>query len=151
MPAPVPRGPAGRPRTAPAEGAGSGREVTGTVATVYADLLSASVAGDSGAWTLPVPDLVQALAACRIPSVAARAGGQLDVATAVADELRYDTLLVVLCRRTGVDVDLRAFGRPMVERLRLEHALDGLGILTAAADGRSGAAENGAAGRAPGG
>lgn len=130
--------------------AGVGTHPGAAAATVYADLLSASVAGDEGAWVVPVPDLVQELAECRVPGAGVREGGQLDVAAAVADELRYDTLLVVLCQRTGVDVDLRAFGRPMVERQRLEHALAGLGILPAAVGGRRGTAAYGAPGRAPG-
>lgn len=122
--------------------------MTGTVATVYADLLSASVESEAGAWTLPVPDLVQALAARRVPGAASRAGGQLDVATAVADELRYDTFLVLLCRQVGIDVDVSAFGRPTVERRRLEHALAALGVLVADEE-QVGSGESGAPGRPP--
>lgn len=121
------------------------------VATVYADLLSASVAGETRARTLSVPELVEVLTECRIPAPGAREDGRLDVAAAVADELRYDTFLVVLCRRTGIDVDLRAFGRPMVERQRLEHALAGLGFLPALVGGRHGPVANGVHGMPPGG
>lgn len=115
------------------------------MATMYADLLRAAVACEDRASVLPTAELVREVAG---PGGATlrpqRADGRMDLVDAVADQLRYDTHLVLLCRRFGVAVDLAAFGRPEVERDRLREVLGHLGVLPAAGgrchdgDGRGG-------------
>ncbi len=96
---------------------------------MYADLLKAAVELEDPTSALPTVELVREVARPLGPGGEAR--GRTDVATAVADQLRYDARLVQLCRRVGIDVDLAAFGRPTVERGRLRAALAELGVLPA--------------------
>ena len=102
------------------------------MAAVYADLLRAAVEREERAPAPPTVELVRAVARAHGPDPRPGApGGRMDVAAAVAHELRYDARLVQLCRRFGVEVDLAAFGRPEVERERLKGALEDLGVLPA--------------------
>ena len=54
---------------------------------------------------------------------------------ALADQLAYDVALVRLSRQLGVASDVRAFGRPPAERLRLEAELSARGFEGSVLDG----------------
>ncbi|MGH9091446.1 MAG: hypothetical protein ACRDZR_08745 [Acidimicrobiales bacterium] len=103
------------------------------MAAVYADLLRAAVEREDHERAMPTVELVRELARQGGASGAGgprrEPGDPVDVVGAVAHELRYDTRLVQLCRRLGVEVDLAAFGRPQAERDRLTGALEALGVL----------------------
>jgi hypothetical protein len=57
------------------------------------------------------------------------------VPAAVADQLHYDIALVELCRRLGIECDVRTFDQPDSERRRLERALEAKGVIPPSADG----------------
>lgn len=97
---------------------------------MYADLLRATLDSDAASAAMPTEELARAVLGRRVARASGRPGaGPLDVAAAVADELQYDALLVQLCRRVGIDVDLGEFGRPATERHRLEESLVSRGLL----------------------
>jgi hypothetical protein len=47
---------------------------------------------------------------------------------ALADELNYDVALVSLAHLLGINVDVQAFARPLIERSRLEEAIVATGF-----------------------
>lgn len=97
---------------------------------MYADLLKATLDSDTASGAIPTEELARAVLGRRAARATGRPGaGPLDVAAAVAGELQYDALLVQLCRRVGIDVDLGEFGRPETERHRLEESLVSRGLL----------------------
>ena len=50
-------------------------------------------------------------------------GGRPDAAAELALQLEYDLVLLELCRARGIASDPDRFGRPLLERRRLERAL----------------------------
>ncbi len=101
--------------------------MSGIGTPMYADLLAAALATTAGEGS-ETPDLVDsALRARRHVRDFSRSGSD-GVAASVAGQLAYDVSLVVLCRATGVDCPVGAFGQPGRARADLERTLIDRGI-----------------------
>ena len=97
---------------------------------MYSELLRRVMAGRGGGLRSATDEQLRELLQDRrkrMDSIASgpvdTAGGQADPAASLAAQLEYDLVLLELCRARGIASDPGRFGRPAVERRRLERAL----------------------------
>jgi hypothetical protein len=103
--------------------------------TMYVDLLSAALAGESGVPTT-TKELFAAAVICRDRMLDDRRGSGRSVEGHLASEVDYDRSLIHVCTALGIDARPGHFAQPAHERARLEQALAAAGeSLTGGAPG----------------
>jgi hypothetical protein len=90
--------------------------------TMYVDLLSAALAGESGVATT-TEGLLAAAVICRDRMLNDRRGRGRSGEGQLASEVNYDRSLIHICTALGIDARAEHFAQPAHERARLEQAL----------------------------
>jgi hypothetical protein len=90
--------------------------------TMYVDLISAALAGESGVPTT-TEGLLAAAVICRGRMLDDRRGRGRSAEGHLASEVDYDRSLIHLCTALGIDARAVCFAQPAYERARLEEAL----------------------------
>jgi hypothetical protein len=94
--------------------------------TMYVDLLSAALAGESGVATT-TEGLFASAVICRDRMLDDRRGRGRSAEGQLASEVDYDRSLIHLCAALGIDARAVDFAQPAHERARLEEALAAAG------------------------